>query len=131
MTQRLIFAVAVMVIGMTCPLYAGVMKRPRYVQCQSSLECMPGNCCTIGEVRFSIPQCQPLQEEGDVCRPSGHATLNTTLVYPDGTQVELTDVHIMLCPCSYGMTCDDGICRDPSQKRGFNHLMEEASIQDD
>lgn len=26
--------------------------RPSYVECQSNLECMPGNCCTIGENFF-------------------------------------------------------------------------------
>lgn len=105
--------------------------RPRYIGCQTNLECMPGNCCTIGPNKFSIPHCKPMQEESEVCRPSGQ-TLNSTLVYPDGSQVQLTEVHFILCPCIHGLSCDieDGLCRDASQKRDFNHLSNGETLDD-
>ncbi|XP_012261298.2 astakine-like [Athalia rosae] len=135
MTQSLTFAAIVVIVGICQVEYtsARVTMRPPYIQCQSNSECLPGNCCSIGQNRFSIPQCKPMQDQGGVCRPRGPMTSNTTLVYPDGSQVQLVEVHIGFCPCGYGLTCnpEEGLCRDPSQRRGFNSLLDEASVQDD
>ena len=83
--------------------------------------------------RYSTPRCNPLREEREVCRP-GTSTINTTLSYPDGAQVELKNVHYILCPCANNLTCDnsDGICRDLTiNHKDLNHLLDESSKQDD
>nr|XP_046481483.1 astakine-like [Neodiprion pinetum]XP_046481484.1 astakine-like [Neodiprion pinetum] len=133
MTQPLAFIVLIVAVGICEISYARVMDRPRWIQCQSNSECTPGYCCTIGKQKFSIPQCKLMRDIGDVCRPDGSITLNTTLMYPDGSQIELTEVHDMFCPCGYGLSCDrrDAVCRDPSQERGFNHLPGEGITEDD
>ena len=79
--------------------------------------------------KYSAPRCNPVKQEGENCRPASSSTFNTTLYYPDGAQVELTNVHYIMCPCSNGLTCDtsDGICRDQSQK---NEIREEFDTQD-
>ncbi|XP_012283424.1 prokineticin Bm8-f isoform X2 [Orussus abietinus] len=134
MTQKLILAMILAIAGMSGPIIAGVASnRPSHVQCVSNSECLRGSCCTIAPYKFSVPQCQSMQEEGAQCRPMGHETINTTLTYPDGSELELKGVHYILCPCDYGLTCDpkDGICRDVSQRRDFNHLQNEAIAHED
>ncbi|XP_043279965.1 astakine-like [Venturia canescens] len=102
-------------------------------QCSSNQDCNAGECCVLGGNRYSIPQCMPLLESGASCRPR-NVQLNTTLVYPDGNQITLTDVYFIFCPCTYGLSCEakeDATCIDHTQKSGFNHLLEEESTQDD
>ncbi|XP_076663147.1 astakine [Andrena cerasifolii] len=107
--------------------------RPDYIHCQTNLECEPGYCCTIGPMRYSIPQCKPMQEEGNICRPGSVSTLNMTATYPDGAEVLLTDVHYILCPCVDGLACDtkEGVCKNAGEKRDANRLLGENSKPDD
>ncbi|XP_076166195.1 astakine [Ptiloglossa arizonensis] len=108
-----------------------VESRPEYIHCQSNLECAPGHCCSIGPIRYSIPQCKPMQEEGEVCRPGSASTINMTATYPDGVQVLLTDVHYIMCPCADGLSCNGGVCKHTGEKRDTNHLSDESSKRDD
>jgi len=63
-----------------------------------------------GMMRYSVPTCRPLGEEGDTCRPqSGDVQpQNVTVTYPDGSSADLY-VHTMLCPCASGLECSDGM----------------------
>lgn len=108
-------------------------SRPNYIQCQSNLECDLGYCCTIGPIRYSIPQCKPLQDVGQVCRPGSVTPINMTVSYPDGAQVLLTDVHYILCPCADGLTCNakEGMCKESDAKHDTNRLIDGNSKRDD
>ncbi|GLH04743.1 Astakine [Gryllus bimaculatus] len=61
------------------------------------------NVC-MGADRYSIPTCRPMQTLGNVCRPSGQVPYNTTVGYPDQSQVELS-VFWLFCPCAEGLYC--------------------------
>lgn len=108
-----------------------VTGRPDYIRCQNNLECGAGHCCTIGAVRYSIPQCRPMQAVGETCRPSSASTINMTAAYPDGAQVLLTDVHYILCPCDDGLFCNQGTCSESAGKHDSNVLIDENPSKED
>ncbi|XP_076301406.1 astakine [Lasioglossum baleicum] len=105
--------------------------RPDYIHCQNNLECGAGHCCTIGAIRYSTPQCRPMQAAGETCRPSSASTINMTASYPDGAQVLLTDVHYILCPCADGLFCDQGTCSESAGKHDSNVLIGENRSKED
>ncbi|XP_012345115.1 astakine-like [Apis florea] len=82
-----------------------------YIKCQTSSECRPNHCCTLGPIRYSIPQCKPMQGKGEVCRPT-NVTFNVTLGYPDGSLLKIEDVHFIFCPCIDGFSCEKGVCKE-------------------
>lgn len=52
-------------------------------------------------------------KEDEVCKPTDNI-LNTTLSYPDGSQVEIWNVYYIMCPCAGGLFCDrrsNGKCK--------------------
>nr|XP_034179903.1 uncharacterized protein LOC117604180 isoform X1 [Osmia lignaria] len=107
--------------------------RPDYIRCQNNLECESGYCCTIGPIRYSIPECRAMQKEGEICRPGSASAINMTVGYPDGALVTLTDVHYILCPCANGLSCDakEGVCKDTGVERDTNRLFGEHNKRDD
>ncbi|KZC05910.1 Astakine [Dufourea novaeangliae] len=125
-----ILLVSILLFTSRCIL-GSAEDRPEYIHCQSNLECGPGHCCSIGPIRYSIPQCRPMQAEGEICRPASEFPINMTAAYPDGAQVLLTDVHYILCPCANGLSCDKGVCKDTGEKRDLNRLIGENNHQDD
>ncbi|CAK9795021.1 unnamed protein product [Anthophora plagiata] len=127
-----IFVASVLLFALTCSFGAQV-NRPDYIQCESNEDCPPGHCCTLGAVRYSIPQCKPMQEEGNVCRPGDPVTLNVTLGYPDNTEITIKGVHFLFCPCADGLTCDKkgGFCKETGEKSDTNRLIDENKKRDD
>ncbi|XP_075222257.1 astakine-like isoform X2 [Lycorma delicatula] len=92
-------------------------SRPHYIECQSSEECGSVACCVIGNARFSLPSCRSLLQAGDTCISRAYQPFNTTVIYPDGAEVKLTNVYRTFCPCEAGLHCrHDGICFDPTLK---------------
>ncbi|XP_018308071.1 astakine [Mycetomoellerius zeteki] len=81
--------------------------------CTTNTDCEPNLCCLLGPSRYSIPACMPFQQEGEQCRVNAK-TITTNLSYPDNTQIEVKDIHFILCACADGLSCDpkDGICKD-------------------
>ncbi|XP_054001716.1 astakine-like [Hylaeus anthracinus] len=100
-------------------------SRPDYIHCVSNSECELGHCCSIGPIRYSVPQCSPMKEEGEECRPGSANPVNMTVSYPDLETVELTDVHYIFCPCAHGLSCDRGICKRTGEEHDRNHLIGE------
>lgn len=84
-----------------------------------------------GPIRYSTPQCKPLLSLGDTCRPASASTINMTAAYPDGTQVLLTDVHYIMCPCADGLFCDRGVCKESAKKHGSNLLVDDKENLED
>ncbi|XP_012539105.1 astakine isoform X2 [Monomorium pharaonis] len=80
--------------------------------CATNSECKSNSCCLLGPSRYAIPTCMPFQQKGEQCRVNAK-TITTTLFYPDGSQVEVKDIHSILCPCADGLSCDPkrGICK--------------------
>ncbi|XP_071866915.1 uncharacterized protein isoform X2 [Bombus fervidus] len=126
-----IFVISVFLFALTCPCNAQA-DRSDDIRCQSNTECQPGHCCTIGPMRYSVPQCKAMQKEGEVCRPGNVSTLNVTLGYPDGSQLTLKDVYYIFCPCADGLSCDikEGVCNKLSEKHDPNRLSDENKKQD-
>ncbi|XP_026288493.1 astakine-like isoform X2 [Frankliniella occidentalis] len=95
--------------------------RPGYIECVDSSECGPWECCVLGGGRFSLPRCAPVSDVGDPCRPGAPygavQPINTTVVYPDGTVVNLPAVYLHMCPCANGLSCDrpDAVCVAPTE----------------
>jgi hypothetical protein len=59
-----------------------------------------------GGGRYSSPQCVNLGEIGDSCRPVGTTPFNTTVEYPNGYSVTLTNIYFVMCACASGLECD-------------------------
>ncbi|XP_043517845.1 astakine-like isoform X2 [Frieseomelitta varia] len=130
MTPIFVLSVFLFALAYLCNAQANELD---YTYCQSNSECQPGYCCTIGPIRYSIPQCRPMQEEGDTCRPASASTINMTVGYPDGSELTLNNVHYILCPCADELSCDvkEGVCREISKKRDTNRLSAKNKKQDD
>lgn len=63
--------------------------------------------CVAGMMRYSVPVCKPMSNEGDMCRPrADDAPHNVTVSYPDGSYAQL-NVHMVVCPCASGLVCTD------------------------
>ncbi|XP_011861926.1 PREDICTED: astakine-like [Vollenhovia emeryi] len=79
--------------------------------CVTNSECQTDSCCVLGASRYVIPTCMPFQQIGETCRVNA-ATITTNLSYPDNSQLEVTAVHFILCPCAAGLSCDSkhGTC---------------------
>jgi hypothetical protein len=66
-------------------------------------------CLSAGMMRYSVPVCKRLGDEGETCRPRGDdVPQNTTVHYPDGSSAQL-NVHMVVCPCATGLECSDGM----------------------
>lgn len=99
------------------------LSRPHYIECQSSEECGSVACCVIGHARFSLPECKPFLEIGEVCGHPDNLSFNTTVMYPDGAEVELLNVHRTVCPCAAGLKCsNERICIDPTLSDNLNSI---------
>ncbi|XP_033215586.1 astakine-like [Belonocnema kinseyi] len=130
MTIKMIFTLVIMITTMLNFISsAATNTRPEYIGCQNNDECAPGFCCSILPDKYSAPRCNPLREDGEMCRPKA-STFNTTLHYPDGASVELTNVHYIICPCADDLTCDisDGVCRDKNRK---NEIHADSNKEDE
>uniref|UniRef100_A0A4Q8K105 U52-Liphistoxin-Lth1a_1 n=2 Tax=Liphistius TaxID=62150 RepID=A0A4Q8K105_9ARAC len=79
-------------------------------ECQSSADCGPGECCVLGMMRYSMPQCLPHGQIEDYCREDNVAE-NRTLFYPSGVAVDNVDVYTHVCPCDTGLQCTDNSCQ--------------------
>ncbi|KAJ8667814.1 hypothetical protein QAD02_009477 [Eretmocerus hayati] len=86
---------------------------PPWVDCTENSHCPAGYCCMINHERYSYPQCTPLRQQGDVCRPGGPLITNGSRYYPDFTEIVLGNIYLQLCPCANGLTCErrDPYCR--------------------
>ncbi|XP_015184135.1 PREDICTED: astakine-like [Polistes dominula] len=102
-----------LLLGLVSFLFAASIKQeePANVQCHNNKECPSDHCCVLGGGRYTIPQCSPLLEEAATCRPNNEL-LNMTLHYPNDTQLKISDVYHILCPCNEGLICDrkEGVC---------------------
>lgn len=126
MTVRYIFIMGLLLFVNFCngsPGRRSSVNKPKVTAtwlgdyCTKDSDCNFGECCVYRPDRYSIPGCRRLENEKNNCIPTA-STLNTTLFYPDGTQLELFDVHRILCPCGENLRCDnDGICT-------FNNIIE-------
>ncbi|PSN38415.1 Astakine, partial [Blattella germanica] len=68
-----------------------------------------------GGSRYSRPRCIDLGSVGQPCRPYNSVPFNTTVSYPNGLSVDLTNVYFILCNCAQDLVCDrnEGTCRAP------------------
>ncbi|XP_031842949.1 astakine [Nomia melanderi] len=124
-----IFLTAILLFSFGC--FSHAASRPDYIECQSNLDCEVGHCCTIGPIRYSTPQCKPLLSVGSTCRPGSASTINMTASYPDGTEVLLTDVHYIMCPCDNSLFCDRGVCKESTHQHGSNVLVDGKQTLED
>ncbi|XP_068086226.1 astakine [Anabrus simplex] len=99
--MKLLAVVAVLVL---C-LVGLEAARPKYIGCVDSSECALNECCMISQGRYSIPTCTPVLRTGAPCSPYIKA-INTTVGYPDGNLVVLTDVYMNMCKCAPDLSCD-------------------------
>jgi len=69
----------------------------------------------LGGGRYSSPQCVNFGEIDDYCRPYGTVPFNTTVGYPTGYTVTLTNVYFLMCDCATGLEChrETSTCQDP------------------
>uniref|UniRef100_A0A4Q8K2K5 U53-Liphistoxin-Lth1b_1 n=2 Tax=Liphistius TaxID=62150 RepID=A0A4Q8K2K5_9ARAC len=79
--------------------------------CNKPEDCGPGECCTIGMQRYSIPQCRKMGQEGSFCR-QGNQPSDRVLYYPT-EYVEMKGVYTMFCPCKLGLQCKGAKCSKP------------------
>lgn len=98
--------------------------RPPYVECISSDDCFFDSCCVLGMGRYSIPTCQKKLQLSDYCRPASDEPTNTTITYFDGQVVSLYNVHMIMCPCADGLSCDlkTGSCVNFDGLSNFNAI---------
>ncbi|CAH1397877.1 unnamed protein product [Nezara viridula] len=97
-------------------IHARPNDRPGYIDCLDSSECGRGKCCSIGMGRYSIPQCFAMGNLGDKCIPDNKLHKMTTLSYPDGSSMNLTNFYFHhICPCLDNLICnkDTETCEDP------------------
>lgn len=74
--------------------------------------------------RYSIPTCQKKLQLSDYCRPASDEPTNTTITYFDGQVVSLYNVHMIMCPCADGLSCDlkTGSCVNFDGLSNFNAI---------
>ncbi|XP_034940358.1 astakine-like [Chelonus insularis] len=86
-------------------------------ECTHDNDCNNDECCVIGPIRYSVPQCKKLLERDEFCRPMSTPLFNVTLGYPDGSQIHLKKVHYIFCPCAQGLTCNrsDELCNGTNE----------------
>ncbi|XP_039310996.1 astakine [Solenopsis invicta] len=84
---------------------------PSYQKCNTNEDCKSSSCCLLGPSRYALPSCMPYQQKGEQCRMNAD-TITTNLSYPDNSQIEVKDIHLILCPCADGLSCDFGICEE-------------------
>jgi len=82
-----------------------------FKKCGTNSECPSNLCCLLGGSRYAIPSCSSFQQKDEQCRVNAEM-LTTNLTYPDNSQIEVKDIHLILCPCADGLSCDPkrGIC---------------------
>jgi len=85
-------------------------RPPWYTGCVNTNECGAKRCCVLGGNPNPTASCQDEPEEGGVCRPNNEP-INTTVVYPNGDRVTLTNVYFILCNCAGGSTCIAATCQ--------------------
>ncbi|XP_054258950.1 astakine-like [Macrosteles quadrilineatus] len=87
-------------------------QSPRsYTGCSSSADCGQGRCCVIVGGRYPTTACMQRPQAGQQCRPSSSRPTSTTLQFPGGASVFVTDVYKNLCPCeSPAMCSSSGTC---------------------
>ncbi|RWR98606.1 Astakine-like protein, partial [Dinothrombium tinctorium] len=56
--------------------------------------------------RHSSPQCKKLGDLNDSCNDD-NTPRNVKLPYPNGDELEASDVYTHFCPCKTGLTCLD------------------------
>ncbi|BES99462.1 Prokineticin [Nesidiocoris tenuis] len=96
---------------------------PHYVECVDSSDCAKDECCTIGLGRFTIPVCSKRLDLDEHCG-SVREPFNTSVFYPDGSAVDLTNVYVHFCPCQSHLSCPSSTqkCTDPMDKSYFNYI---------
>ncbi|KAM0736420.1 Astakine [Formica fusca] len=82
---------------------------PLSTECTTNSECPSSYCCLLGPSRYSVPYCMPFQQKGEQCRVNAD-TITANYTYPNDMQLELKDVHFILCSCANGLFCKRGIC---------------------
>ncbi|XP_067133710.1 astakine-like [Centruroides vittatus] len=78
-------------------------------ECNSSSDCSFGHCCVLGMMRYGVPRCRALGRIGQLCRMNNEPQ-NTTLYYPNGVLVDVSDVYTLTCPCDIGLACKNNVC---------------------
>lgn len=100
----------VVVLMLASVAYFQTTDRPPWYQgCINTNECAATECCVLSGTPNTIATCNALIEEGNPCRPN-NAPVNTTITFPNGDSVNLTNVYLNLCYCVGGLTCIQGIC---------------------
>ncbi|GAB6023275.1 hypothetical protein CHUAL_008087 [Chamberlinius hualienensis] len=67
---------------------------------------------SVGMMRYSFPSCLRYGKEGDYCLGNSQPR-NVTLYYPNGLQLDLSEVHTLFCPCdaTMALSCRQGTCQ--------------------
>lgn len=83
--------------------------------------------------RYSTPICQKKLQLHDNCRLASEEPVNSTVAYPDGQVVSLHKVHLIMCPCADGLSCDykSRTCVNFDDAYSFNELNETPNRFDD
>lgn len=98
------------IVAMTVLSYLQIESYPvDSSECRTTADCGPGECCVLGMMRYSMPQCMPLGQVEDYCRED-NAAENRTLFYPSGEPVEVYDIYTHVCPCDNALQCTDSFC---------------------
>lgn len=76
--------------------------------------------------------CQKKLRLYEPCRPASDEQMNTTITYLDGQVVSLYNVHMIMCPCMDGLSCDlkTGRCVDFDGAPSFNDIYDTAFPED-
>ncbi|KAJ4451399.1 hypothetical protein ANN_02861 [Periplaneta americana] len=87
------------------------------VECNDTSDCSAEECCVLvtltklflnmipGMHPNSIPSCVALGDLGHPCLPNNEA-VNTSVTYPNGETIHLTNVYRMYCNCVEGLSCE-------------------------
>eukprot|EP01054_Gregarina_sp_Poly1_P008430 Gregarina_sp_Poly_1__8429@NODE_4966_length_444_cov_9_474801_g3459_i0_p1_GENE_NODE_4966_length_444_cov_9_474801_g3459_i0NODE_4966_length_444_cov_9_474801_g3459_i0_p1_ORF_typecomplete_len109_score2_17Prokineticin/PF06607_11/7_3e12MIT_LIKE_ACTX/PF17556_2/0_12MIT_LIKE_ACTX/PF17556_2/8_6Dickkopf_N/PF04706_12/0_61Dickkopf_N/PF04706_12/1_4e02_NODE_4966_length_444_cov_9_474801_g3459_i051377 len=72
-------------------------------ECVDTKDCGVGRCCLLGMQPYSIPSCRDLGSVGSYC--FDNKPISTTITYPNGESLTLTDVFLQFPPCAEGLIC--------------------------
>ncbi|XP_042220911.1 astakine-like [Homarus americanus] len=85
-------------------------------RCSSSTDCGSLECCNVGMMRYSIPQCVPLGDLGSWCRINAEP-VDLSLHYPNNQNINVKGGYLLMCPCRPGLVCsrESSTCQLPTQ----------------
>uniref|UniRef100_A0A1B6KZ15 Prokineticin domain-containing protein n=1 Tax=Graphocephala atropunctata TaxID=36148 RepID=A0A1B6KZ15_9HEMI len=96
-------AIARLAIVLLLAVTACNCLEPAFYECTNSDQCNKGECCSMGRQRFSLPICKRMESLGDFCYPGAAGEpFNSTLEYPNGSKLDVTNIYLLFCPCELG-----------------------------